>query len=82
MAQAVKAKYAKHYGPYLGMGYSFFVPLARALTTVWNLTLVVYFVNSLMLGRPSTSKNEASMVLGVMLMSTCVLVQGPFVTSL
>ena len=23
MAQAVKAKYAKHYGPYLGMGYSF-----------------------------------------------------------
>ena len=22
MAQAVKAKYAKHYGPYLGMGYS------------------------------------------------------------
>jgi hypothetical protein len=23
MAQAVRAKYAKHYGPYLGMGYSF-----------------------------------------------------------
>jgi hypothetical protein len=23
MAQVVKAKYAKHYGPYLGMGYSF-----------------------------------------------------------
>jgi hypothetical protein len=58
-----------------------FVPLAQALTAVWNLTLVVYFVISLMLGRPSTSKSEASMVLVVMLMSTSVLVQGPFVTS-
>ena len=28
MAQAVKTKYAKRYGPYLGMGYSF-VPLVR-----------------------------------------------------
>ena len=59
-----------------------FVPLAQALTVVWNLTLVFCLVTSLMLGRPSTSKNEALMVLDVMLMSTSVLLQGPFVTSL
>jgi hypothetical protein len=34
-----------------------------------------------MLGQHSISKNAASMVLGVMLMSKSVPVQGPFVTS-
>ena len=58
-----------------------FVPLEQALMLVWNLMIVVSFVTSLIIGQPSTSKNEASMVLGVMLMSTSVLVQGPFVTS-
>ena len=58
-----------------------FVPLAPALTAVWNLTLVISFVNSCMLGQHSISKNAASMVLGVMLMSKSVPVQGPFVTS-
>ena len=72
--------YAKHYGATLAW-LTHFVPLARALTAVWNLTLIVCFVISLMLGWPSTSKNRASMVLGVMAMSTSVLVQGHLVTS-
>jgi hypothetical protein len=56
-----KDKYAKHYGPYLGMPGLLLLCLwhSRALTAVWNLTFVFCFVTSLMLGRPSTSKNEA-----------------------
>ena len=44
-----------------------FVPLAQALIVVstGNLTRVVYFVTSLMLGQPVSSKNKALMVLGV-----------------
>jgi hypothetical protein len=56
-ARVVKAQYAtgaKHYGMPLGPStmaltlawVTHFVPLARALTAVWNLTLVVYFVTS------------------------------------
>ena len=75
MAQAVKAKYAKHCGPYLGMDYSI---CAYGTGTHGGLEpdacRLSDFVTSLMLGRPSTSKNKASMVLGVILMSTSVLV--------
>ena len=80
MSQAVKAKYAKHYGPYLGMHDYFCAFGADTRRFGRNLTLVVYFVTSLMLGRPSTSKNEASTVLGMMATSTSVIVQGPLVT--
>ena len=85
MAQAVKTKYAKRYGPYLGMGYSF-VPLVRPghirglEPDAWSCLLRHLSYAWTTLDFQERDLDGAGRH-GVMLMSTSVLLQGPFVTS-
>ena len=84
--EAVKTKYAKRYGPYLGMGYSF-VPLVRPghirglEPDAWSRLLRHLSYAWTTLDFQERDLDGAGRH-GVMLMSTSVLVQGPFVTSL
>ena len=86
MNQPVKAKYAKHYGPYLGIGFSFrafgtgthggLEPDAVACRLLHHLSYAWTTLDFQERDLDGAGRH------GVMLMSTSVLVQGPFVTSL
>ena len=85
MAQAVKAKYAKHYGPYLGMGYSFCAfgtgthsGFNREPDACCLLCHLSYAWTTLVFQKQGLDGAGRAM----MLLSTSVRVPGPFVTSL